>query len=69
MKSVTTIFALARLDDVKNTFHSDFGSQLIENDGSISKSMMRDYLHPGDAGCKIWAAAAEPKLKELLGEK
>ena len=61
--------ALARLDDGKNIFHIDFGSQLIENDGSISRTMMRDYLHPGEAGYKIWANAIEPKLKEFLGEK
>jgi lysophospholipase L1-like esterase len=61
--------ALARLDDGKNIFYLDIGPQLIENDGSISQSMMRDYLHPGEAGYQIWAAAMEPKLKELLGEK
>ena len=61
--------ALARLDDAKSIFYIDFGSQLIENDGSISKTMMRDYLHPGEAGYRIWANATEPKLKELLGEK
>jgi lysophospholipase L1-like esterase len=61
--------ALARLDDGKNIFYIDIGPQLIENDGSISKSMMKDYLHPGEAGYKIWANTIEPKLKELLGEK
>jgi lysophospholipase L1-like esterase len=61
--------ALARLDDGKDIFYIDFGSQLIENDGSISQSMMKDYLHPGEAGYKIWANATEPKLKELLVEK
>lgn len=61
--------ALARLDDGKIIFYVDFGSQLIENDGSISKSMMRDYLHPGEAGYRIWATAIEPKLQEILGEK
>jgi beta-glucosidase len=61
--------ALARLDDGQHIFFLDFGSQFIENDGSISKSMMHDYLHPGEAGYKIWAAAIEPKLKELLAEK
>ena len=63
--------ALARLDDAKNIFYIDIGSQLIENDGSISKAIMPDApaLHPGEAGYKIWAAATEPKLKELLGEK
>jgi beta-glucosidase len=61
--------ALAKLDDGKNIFYMDFGSQMIEVDGSISKSMMNDYLHPGEAGYKIWADAIEPKLKEILAEK
>lgn len=58
--------ALAKLDDGKNIFYIDIGPQLIEKDGSISKSMMRDYLHPGEAGYEIWAGAIEPKLKRLL---
>jgi lysophospholipase L1-like esterase len=61
--------AMARLDDGKNVFYIDFGSQLIGNDGSISKSMMKDYLHPGEAGYQIWAKAVEPKLQQLLGKK
>jgi lysophospholipase L1-like esterase len=60
--------ALVRLDDGKNIFYLDFGPQLIENDGSISKSVMPDYLHPNEHGYNIWAAAIEPKLKELLGQ-
>jgi beta-glucosidase len=61
--------ALARLDDGKNIFYLDIGSQLIEGDGSISKTIMPDYLHPSEAGYRIWANAMEPKLKELLGRK
>ncbi len=61
--------ALAKLDDGQHIFYLDFGSQLIENDGSISKSIMPDYLHPNETGYKIWAAVTEPKLKELLGGK
>jgi lysophospholipase L1-like esterase len=60
--------ALAKLDDGKNIFYMDFGPQLIEADGSISKSIMPDYLHPNEAGYRIWANATEPKLKQLLGE-
>ena len=60
--------ALAKLDDDKNIFYLDFGSQLIEDDGSISKSIMPDALHPNAAGYRIWANATEPKLKQLLGE-
>jgi lysophospholipase L1-like esterase len=60
--------ALARLDDGKSIFYLDFGSQLIEDDGSISKSIMPDALHPNATGYRIWANAMEPKLKQLLGE-
>ena len=60
--------ALARLDDDKNIFYLDIGSQLIENDGSISKDIMPDALHPNEAGYKIWAAAMEPKIKQLLAQ-
>jgi beta-glucosidase len=61
--------ALAKLDDGKNIFYMDLGPQLIESDGTIPKSIMPDYLHPNEAGYKIWANATEPKIKELLGEK
>jgi lysophospholipase L1-like esterase len=58
--------ALAKLADGKNIFYIDFGSQLIEADGSISKEIMPDYLHLSERGYEIWAAAIEPKVKELL---
>jgi len=60
--------ALAKLDDNAHIFYIDIGPQLIENDGTISKSMMRDALHPGEHGYQIWAAAIEPRLKELLAK-
>lgn len=60
--------ALEKLDDGKNIFYIDFGAKLIEPDGSISRRMMHDFLHPGPRGYQIWAEAMEPKIKELLGE-
>ncbi|HEY1661370.1 MAG TPA: GDSL-type esterase/lipase family protein [Verrucomicrobiae bacterium] len=60
--------ALARLDDGSHIFYYDIGPQMIENDGSISRAMMPDYLHPRQMGYEIWAAAMEPKIKQLLGE-
>ena len=60
--------ALAKLDDGKRVFYIDFGSQLIESDGSISKAIMPDYLHLTEAGYRIWANATESKLKRLLRE-
>lgn len=61
--------ALAKLDDGKNIFYLDIGSQLIGNDGSISRDMMRDYLHPGEAGYRIWDNAIETKYQEIFGGK
>jgi len=60
--------ALAKLDDGKTIFYIDFGSQLIENDGSISKTIMPDYLHLSEQGYEIWAKAIEPKLRELVAQ-
>jgi lysophospholipase L1-like esterase len=61
--------ALARLDDGQNIFYMDLGPKFIENDGTISKTIMPDYLHPNAAGYEIWAEATEPTIKELLANK
>jgi lysophospholipase L1-like esterase len=58
--------ALAKLADGKMIHYVDIGSKLIENDGSISKRVMPDYLHLSEEGYAIWAEAIEPKLKEML---
>jgi len=58
--------ALAKLADGKMIHYVDFGSQLIEADGSISKEVMPDYLHLSEQGYEMWAQAIEPKLKKLL---
>jgi beta-glucosidase len=60
---------LAKLDDGQHVFYLDFGSQYVEPDGTISKDIMPDALHPNEAGYKIWASAMQPKLNELLGGK
>ena len=61
--------ALAKVADGNMIHYIDFGSQLIEADGSLAKEIMPDALHLSEKGYTIWAEAIEPKLKELLGEK
>ena len=61
--------ALSLLDDGKHIFYFDLGAQFLANDGSISKNIMPDALHPNEAGYQIWANAMEPKLKKFLGKK
>jgi lysophospholipase L1-like esterase len=60
--------ALARLAGANNVHYLEIGSQLIEPDGSISRGIMPDYLHLSERGYEVWAAAMEPKIRQLLGE-
>jgi lysophospholipase L1-like esterase len=60
--------ALARLDDGRNIFFIDIGPQLIDDDASIAKTIMPDYLHLSEIGYMVWARAMEAKLKQLLGD-
>lgn len=46
----------------------DIGAKFLNPDGTISKDVMGDYLHPTAKGYEIWAEAMEPALKKLLGE-
>jgi beta-glucosidase len=58
--------ALAKVADGKMIYYIDFGSDLIEPDGSLSRDIMPDYLHLSERGYAIWAAAMEPILQELI---
>jgi beta-glucosidase len=58
--------ALANVADGEMIHYLDFGSQLVEADGSISKAKMPDFLHLSEGGYEIWAKAIEPTLVKLL---
>ena len=57
-----------KLHDGKQVHYRAIGHNLINNDGSISKEIMPDFLHLTPKGYQIWADAIEDKLKQLLGE-
>jgi lysophospholipase L1-like esterase len=46
----------------------DIGQKFLEADGSISREIMGDYLHPTGKGYEIWAGAIEPIVGKVLGE-
>ena len=52
--------------DDKKVFFLDVGAKFLEADGTLSKSIMPDLLHPNAKGYQIWADAIEAKVKELL---
>ncbi len=57
---------ISKLGDGKNVFYADIGAVFLEEDGSISKEILRDYLHLSEKGYERWAKAMRPHLDPLL---
>ena len=57
---------LSKLDDGKTISFLDIGPKLLEPDGTLSKEIMPDLLHPSEKGYQIWAEAMEPTLATML---
>ena len=60
--------ALRRIADDKTVFWADFGHKFLNNDGTMPRELMPDYLHLSKAGYQIWADSIETQLSQLLGE-
>jgi lysophospholipase L1-like esterase len=58
----------AKLADGKNVFYMDVNYLFLRPDGSIPASLMPDFEHPNREGHRVWAAATEPKIAELMGD-
>jgi lysophospholipase L1-like esterase len=57
---------LARLDDGKTTRFMDIGAKLLGPDGTLSRDVMPDLLHPNEKGYQIWSDAMESTLEQML---
>ncbi len=57
---------IKKLADDKTVFFMDINAKFLEPDGTLSKEIMPDLLHPNAKGYEIWAEAIAPKVKELL---
>lgn len=57
---------LAKLNDGQKTFYLEIWTPFLAGDGSISKEIMADALHPSAKGYQIWADAMQPTLDTLL---
>jgi len=67
IKKVNTI--IKKLADNRNIFFLDIGHVFLEKDGSISKTIMRDYIHLSPQGYARWAEAMNPCLFALTKAK
>ena len=59
---------IAKLADGSNVTFLDINDKMLEADGTLTREIMPDLLHPQAKGYGIWAESIEPTLKKLLGE-
>ena len=57
---------IAKLHDGRNVRYLDIGPTFLAPDGTLPKEIMPDFLHPGEKGYEIWAAAIEEPLAAML---
>ena len=55
--------------DGKNVFWVDFGHQYLNEDGTMPRALMPDYLHLSKSGYETWAESIEDQLSGILGDK
>lgn len=52
--------------DGEHVFWLDLKDQFLESDGTLSREIMPDLLHPNGKGYQIWADAMQPEIERLL---
>jgi lysophospholipase L1-like esterase len=57
---------IAGLADGAKVKFLDLGEKFLEPDGTLSRDLFPDLLHPNARGYQIWADAMEPTLAEML---
>jgi len=60
---------LPSLNDGKTVFYLDIGPRFLQPDGSISREVMTDFVHPAAKGYQIWAEAIREPLSALFAGK
>ena len=68
-KNTATNAIISKLADGQKVFYLDIGPQLLAADGTLSKTIMPDLVHPSAQGYEIWAKAIEPTVAKTLGQK
>ncbi|HEY9105747.1 MAG TPA: GDSL-type esterase/lipase family protein [Roseateles sp.] len=59
---------IAGYADGRQVHFLDIGANLLRADGTLSKDVMPDLLHPNERGYEIWQRAMAPTLQRLLSK-
>jgi lysophospholipase L1-like esterase len=57
---------VAKLHDGEHIIYVDLADKFLEPDGTLSRSVMPDSLHPNKKGYEIWADAIQPFVDKYL---
>jgi lysophospholipase L1-like esterase len=57
---------IAKLDDGKMVKYMDITKAFLNDDGTIPKALMPDFLHLSESGYRRWADAMEPTLWDMM---
>jgi len=69
-RKVAAVNAIIKsLEDGKRVTYIDISDKLIQADGTISRDMMPDFVHPTAKGYQIWAEAMQPVIDQYLAAK
>lgn len=60
---------ISHLADTQTIHYLDINSVFVQPDGTISATLMPDFEHPNEEGCRRWSEAIETKVAELMGDK
>ncbi|NYE62441.1 beta-glucosidase [Duganella sp. 1224] len=59
---------IAGYADNQTVFFANINQAFLQPDGTLSRDIMPDLLHPNEKGYEIWAKAMAPALRRLLPE-
>jgi lysophospholipase L1-like esterase len=59
---------IAGFADGRHVFFANLNASFLNPDGTLSREVMPDLLHPEEKGYEIWARSMEPILQKLLTE-
>lgn len=59
---------IAGFADGRHVFFANINAAFLNTDGTLSRDVMPDLLHPQEKGYEIWARSMEPILQKLLTE-
>ncbi len=68
IKLAKTNELLSKMADGQNIVYLNVNKIFLNPDGAIEKTLMPDFEHPNEQGCRLWAESIEPKVAEMMGQ-